>query len=151
MVQSIYAPDFQSLNKLNHMWDGCKLPSQHCILTIFSYLDYRHNIKKLVYSLNTSGDLYFNTVVKSSPFFTDHLKSLFPPKHERVKINESLRYPINVQHLKKLFIQEISNDPKDHEIASQLLETNSENTKFIIENVNFDIVSFEFTVSITCG
>ena len=54
-----------------------------------------------------------------------------------------------MQHIKKLFIEEISNDPKDHEIASQLLETNSENTKFIIENVNFDIVSFEFTVSMT--
>ena len=104
------------------MWDGCKLPSQHCILTIFSYLDYRHNIKKLVVSLNTSGELYFNTVLKSSPFFTDHLRSLFPSKHERVSINNSLRYPIKVSHLKKLFISHISDDPKDHELASTLLE-----------------------------
>ena len=121
-MQSIFAPDFQSLNKLNHMWDGCKMPSQHCILTIFSYLDYRHNIKKLVVCLNTAGELYFNAVLKSSPFFTDHLRSLFPPKHERVSINDSLRYPINVRHLKKLFISSISDDPTDHQLAAQLFE-----------------------------
>ena len=131
------------------MWDGCNLPSQHCILTIFSYLDYRHNIRKLVFSLNSSGELYFNTVLKSNPFFTDHLRSLFPSKHERVDINDSLRYPINVKHLKKCFISEISDNPKDHELTSELLEKNHEDTKFILENVNFDIVSFEFTVSLS--
>ena len=141
---SLVSPDFDSLNKLNRMWDGCKLNSAHCMLNIFSYLDYRHRIRTMVILLNKSGDLYFNTVVKSSHLFTDHLKSLFPPKHERVSINNSLRHPINVKHLKRLFIEALSDNPEDHQLASELFEANDEQTKFIIENVNFDIVSFEF-------
>ena len=112
-------------------------------------MEYRHNIKKLVVSLNTAGDLYYNTVLKSSPFFTDHLRSLFPSKHERVSINDSLRYPINVQHLKKLFINAISNDPKDHQLAMQLLEMNHESTKIIVECVHFDIVSSQNAFDVT--
>lgn len=57
-----------------HFWQGSRLPSQLSMLTIFSYLDYRHRVLELTNALSTSSQKWGLAVVAVTPAFVDFEK-----------------------------------------------------------------------------
>ena len=105
--------------RVKFIWEGSSLQSQHCCLTVFTYLDYRQNIKKLIICLNSAGVKYYNTMVKKSPYFQDNLRLLFPSKHSFVtpkSIQQMVYKPVNVGHLNQVFL---SASPSSNFLSSQ--------------------------------
>ena len=82
------------------------MPSQGCLLTIFSYTDYRSNIEKLTKQLNSAGAKFYETMVKKSPTFIDNQLLLFPNKNARVSLDGlKAEVKIKASHFDTLFIK----------------------------------------------
>ena len=45
--------------KRKHFWHGSKLPSIGCMITVFSYYDYRSEVKSLLTQMNKAGRIFF--------------------------------------------------------------------------------------------
>ena len=81
---------------------GSSLQSQNGFLIILTYIDYRQNIKKLTYRLNSKGAHWYEAMVKKSPSFIDNWRLTFPSEDAWVVSNP--KYSMNMKHLNEVFI-----------------------------------------------
>ena len=60
LIDTTEAPFAETPVKRKHFWAGTKLPSIGSIITVFSYVGYRDDIKQLLYLLSKSGQVFFD-------------------------------------------------------------------------------------------
>ena len=69
MVEALPAKNDKRLSKL--FWQGSRLPSMGCLITIFSFYGYKKDVQSLLRRMNMAGESFFDKHLDNQVIFKD--------------------------------------------------------------------------------
>ena len=67
-------------------WTGSRLPSMGCLITVFSYYDYRQEVRSVLCQLNKAGRNFFDTHMDNELCTQNHWSPSFPSNRTNLPI-----------------------------------------------------------------
>ena len=82
-------PSMEKWRARRHFWSGTKLPSMGCLVTVFSYLGFKQELRKIVCHLSTAGSAFYYAHLDNDVLFQSRWKSVFPMR-KRQAVHDAL-------------------------------------------------------------